>query len=438
MSTTGPFRCRYKWHNWRIVRRAFPIAAIALSLFSGCTRRQAVKGVPQAERRARVSVIKSVSPGPSESSRTDVEKGSCVANVTLERIDTYGLLANAAKEQSDGRTVRAVLWFSDQAPYRRGELPASTDGIPRRLFIDLEEVQLSKRVPSVISVGSGGLIRIRPFDLDPRTTRVSFDVTETAEYRLFPLVHPFRIIMDFREFEKRDNTVNPSIRHWTIAIDPGHGGSDFGASGDTGLKESHLTLDMANRLRAVLRASLPNVQVVLTRDQQRVVSLEERTAIANGYGADLFLSIHFNASSSPAEIGGVSTYIIDTANNAQALSLAARENGITEKEVSGLQAIVASLYRKDQVKHSEKLARAIQSRTIAAGRALVPRLADRGTSRALFYVLIGATMPSVLIEASFIARAPESAALTNERYREALARGIARGIIDYVNSEVKP
>lgn len=369
-----------------------------------------------------------------------VPEGAGSGPITLERIDIYGLLGNrtppSGAKGSD--TVRVVLWLDEQAPYRRGELPASSDGLPRRLFLDLEEVSLGKRVSSVLPVGSAGLLRIRSFSLDARTTRVSFDVEQGTEYRVFALVHPYRIVMDFRAFGDSPRSSRTTAPHRIIAVDPGHGGSDFGAVSEEGLKESFMTMDLAKRVKDMLQASVSGSRVVLTREDNSAVSLEERTAIANGYGADLFVSIHFNASTSPAEIGGVATYIIDTTDSAQALSLAAAENGITEQEVSGLQAIVASLYRKDQVSRSYRLAKLIQRRTLTAGRVFMPKLADRGTKPALFYVLIGARMPSVLVEASFITRSPEAPSLRNESYRQALATGISRGIIDYINNSEKP
>lgn len=417
-------------------------ATTLVAAFSACTRETASSGAETIEKAIAPSTQTTMSPGTLSKSQAAVTVPEDAGNrpITLERIDTYGLLGNRTPPNGakGANTVRVVLWFDRQAPYRRGELPAASDGLPRRLFLDLEEVSLGKQVSPVQTVGSAGLLRIRSFVLDARTTRISFDVEQATEYRVFALVHPYRIVMDFRGSSDSPRGGKTTARHEVIALDPGHGGSDLGAVSEDGLKESFLTLDLAKRVKTILQASISGARVILTRQDSSAVSLEERTAIANGYGADLFVSIHFNASTSPAEIGGVGTYIIDTTDSEQALSLAAAENGITEQEVSGLQAIVASLYRKDQVSRSYRLAQLIQRRTLAAGRVLLPKLADRGTKRALFYVLIGARMPSVLVEASFITRSPEAALLRDSSYRQALAMGISRGIIDYSNNREKP
>jgi N-acetylmuramoyl-L-alanine amidase len=433
------------WHyptGRRAVRRTVQATTLAFAAFFACSPETAPVGADKIDTAIAPSNQKSALSKalPKSNGAVTGPEGFGSRPVKLERIDIYGLVGgrDTRSDTKQSNTIRVVLWLDGQAPYRRGELPASNDGLPRRLFLDLEEVILSKKVASVLPVGSAGLLRIRSFGLDTKTTRVSFDVERATEYRVFELVHPYRIVMDFRGSSDCPRGPSATAQRGIIALDPGHGGSDFGAASEDGLKESVLTLDLAKRIKEMLQASLSGSRVVMTRQDNSAVSLEERTAIANGYGADLFVSIHFNASTSPAEIGGVATYILDTTDSAQALRLAAAENGITEQEVSGLQAIVASLYRKEQVIRSFRLATLIQRRTLATGRVLVPKLADRGTNRALFYVLIGARMPSVLVEASFITRSPEAASLRNESYRQALATGISRGIIDYINNREKP
>jgi N-acetylmuramoyl-L-alanine amidase len=188
---------------------------------------------------------------------------------------------------------------------------------------------------------------------------------------------------------------------------------------------------------AALKRRLPGASVVLTRERDEDVSLEERAALANGYQADLFVSIHFNASHSPEDKGGVSTFILDTSDDVQALRLAARENATSEKEVSDLQVILASLYRKEQVRASERLARSIHRSTLASASRMLPELPDRGVKSALFFVLVGARMPAVLLEASFITNRVEEQALRTERYRGLLAEGITDGIVKYLQAEAK-
>ena len=213
-----------------------------------------------------------------------------------------------------------------------------------------------------------------------------------------------------------------------IVLDPGHGGDDFGARA-FGLRESDLTLDLAKRVRTLLARRLPAVRVVLTRESDVLVSLEQRAAMANAISADLFLSIHLNAADEPVDRGGVTTFVLDTGNDRQALRLAARENGTSVAEVSELSRILASLHREDQVTASRAFAGQVHRATLLGGRRVLPRLYDRGVREAMFYVLVGARMPAVLLEASFLSREPEAEALRTVEYRQALAEGIAEGIV---------
>jgi N-acetylmuramoyl-L-alanine amidase len=354
----------------------------------------------------------------------------------IERIDVLGVVPSAMSDES--RTIRVVLWLNRLAPYRRSELAATADGLPRRVFVDLEEVKLGKQVNPALPVGAGGVIRIRSFVLDGNsrdetTLRVSFDVGRRTEYHIFSLTHPYRIVMDFRDPRPRAKPRGEN-ESYTIVLDPGHGGADTGARGADGSKESALSFDVAVRVEEVLRAFLSRPRVILTRGERTGVSLEERAAIANGYNADVFVSIHFDASSSRRESGGVSTHVIDTSDSGQARRLAAAENGTTAGQVTELQTIFASLEREKQLARSLILARSVQRQTVAEGRKLVPDLVDLGTSHALFYVLIGTRMPSVLIEASFIAGGLESVFVGQPQYRQALATGIARGIVGYLQT----
>jgi N-acetylmuramoyl-L-alanine amidase len=255
-------------------------------------------------------------------------------------------------------------------------------------------------------------------------------VTATSAYRLFFLSEPFRVVMDFREEAK--GKAAPAGRQWTIALDPGHGGEQCGAKGPNGLKESHVALAIARRVRQALRRQAPGARVVMTRDEDQVVSLEERAAIANAVDADLFVSIHLNASHAADDLGGLATFVLDTTDDQAALRLAARENDMDMEAVSKLQLILASLYRRAQVDRSRALANDVQRSTLRSARQLLPALHDRGVKSALFYVLVGAQMPAILVEGSFISRPDEAAALATDEYRQALADGIAGGILQYL------
>jgi N-acetylmuramoyl-L-alanine amidase len=355
--------------------------------------------------------------------------GKPEAAVTLEQISLYGSAGAQVERAQASREARVVLRFDGVAVYRRGELPAE-NGLPRRLVLDLDGVAIGPDVPAALSVGRGGLERVRTFVLDGERVRVSFDVTATSAYRLFFLSEPFRVVMDFRE-ETRGKPA-PAGPQWTIALDPGHGGEQCGAKGPNGLKESHVALAIARRVRQALRRQAPGARVVMTRDEDRVVSLEERAAIANAVDADLFVSIHLNASHAADDLGGLATFVLDTADDQAALRLAALENDMDMEAVSRLQLILASLYRRDQVDRSRALANEVQRSTLRSARQLLPALHDRGVKSALFYVLVGAQMPAILVEGSFISRPDEAAALATDEYRQALADGIAGGILQYL------
>jgi N-acetylmuramoyl-L-alanine amidase len=151
----------------------------------------------------------------------------------------------------------------------------------------------------------------------------------------------------------------------------------------------------------------------------------------------LFVSIHLNASASPEDKGGVATYVLDGTDDQAAIRLAAAENGTGTEAVTELQRVLASLYRADQLRRSLTLAERVQRGTLELGRRVFADLGDRGVKRSLFYVLVGARMPAVLVEGSFITRPEEAELLATDQYRQALAEGIAHGIAGYVEDELE-
>lgn len=343
---------------------------------------------------------------------------------TLESIVVYG------HEDREARSVRVVLALDRVAAYERLDLPAAGE-LPARVAIDLASTTPASALPSTIPVGAAGLARIRHARRDDRT-RVVLDLEPGTGARVFLLPQPFRVVIDVTRGEPGAATTTGAARDVDlILIDPGHGGDDYGARA-FGMREADIVLDLAMRVRDVLRRRLPNVRIVLTRDRDVFVSLEQRAAMANAVSADAFVSIHLNAADESVDHGGVTTFVLDTTNDRQALRLAARENGTTTAEVGGLARILAGLRREEQVATSRALAERIHRGTLAGGRTVLPRLHDRGVRSAMFYVLVGATMPAVLVEASFMTREDEADALRNDRYRGALADGIAEGIVRWV------
>lgn len=341
----------------------------------------------------------------------------------LQRVEVFG--AGAAGQ----RHVRVVLYLDGAPPSRRSE--RSAEGrLPRRVLLDLEGATLAPEVPSVVPVGRAGLRELRLFSLPGGVLRATYDLAEQAEYRMFVLESPYRVVFDAALQGAGERT--PGQRR--VVLDPGHGGYNPGAKGPTGLRESDVALSLARRARRVLLREDPSMQVLLTRDSDVEVTLEERAAIANAADADVFVSIHLNASGSPTDKGGISTFVLDTNDDSQALRLAARENDTEVGQVGALAKVLASLYREDQAEHSRTLARLVHRGALTRGREELPDLPDRGVRRALFYVLVGVTMPAALVEASFITRPDEEQALRSDAYREALASGIARGILDYLGA----
>jgi len=221
-----------------------------------------------------------------------------------------------------------------------------------------------------------------------------------------------------------------------IVIDPGHGGHDTGTISAGGMREKDLVLDVARRLRGYIKHSYPSVEVILTRDSDRFVALEERTAIANSRRADLFISIHANASQSRVA-SGVETYFVSPDRvPAEDLQTAARENATLASEKAGerRQPLVASVTTMgNRVAESRELARYIQSGLVRGIGAQSPRTAaNRGVKHAPFVVLLGATMPSVLAEVSFLSNPKDEALLQTGEFRERVAASLYTGLNAYL------
>ncbi|HET9262811.1 MAG TPA: N-acetylmuramoyl-L-alanine amidase [Vicinamibacterales bacterium] len=216
-----------------------------------------------------------------------------------------------------------------------------------------------------------------------------------------------------------------------VVIDAGHGGHDPGTRAH-GLSESELTLDVALRLQQLL-AKQPGVEVVMTRDKDVYIPLEERTAIANREAADLFLSIHVNASRN-RDAAGVETYVLNFATNPEAEAVAARENSASGRTMHNLPSIVQAIALNNKIDESRDLAAVIQKAMIGKLRAKNRHLRDRGVKQAPFVVLIGAGMPSVLAEMAFITNKQEGQLLKTPAYRETIAEALFDAIVRYQRS----
>jgi N-acetylmuramoyl-L-alanine amidase len=219
-----------------------------------------------------------------------------------------------------------------------------------------------------------------------------------------------------------------------VVVDAGHGGHDTGAIGPTGVREKDVALAIVLRLAAKLRAD--GFEVVLTRDRDEFLALEERTAIANQKGGDLFVSIHANAHPR-RDRRGVETYVLDVANDRYAKRLATRENGILEEEGEApeVRRILADLDAKASAGPSRRLAGLVQRELTGAIRARYGEVRDLGVKSALFYVLLGARMPAVLVETSFLSNREEERRLRSSRFQEDAAAAVARAVRAFADAE---
>jgi N-acetylmuramoyl-L-alanine amidase len=216
-----------------------------------------------------------------------------------------------------------------------------------------------------------------------------------------------------------------------IVIDPGHGGHDPGAMGK-GVSEAELVLDVALRLEALLQKT-PGVEVMLTRRIDEFIPLQERTAIANREGADLFLSIHANASAN-AQARGIETYFLNFANNLNAASVAARENAASGQAMGALPDLVKAIALNNKLDESRDFATQVQRALIERARGTNKLVRDLGVKQAPFVVLIGAAMPSVLAEISFVTNPQEARLLRGSVYRQRIAEALLAAIRKYQTS----
>jgi N-acetylmuramoyl-L-alanine amidase len=216
-----------------------------------------------------------------------------------------------------------------------------------------------------------------------------------------------------------------------VVVDAGHGGRDTGAIGAHGVREKDLALAIARKVAARLTAL--GFQVVMTRKSDVFVSLDERTRLANEAHADLFVSIHCNAARH-RKLAGVETWTLNVSSDRYAARLAAFENAEADRTVSDLRLILADLATKANASDARDLAQAVQSSLVRTLRSRVGRVRDHGVKQALFYVLLGTRMPSILVETGFVSNPAEEARLKSPRFQEGTAEAIARGVKDFVDS----
>ena len=215
-----------------------------------------------------------------------------------------------------------------------------------------------------------------------------------------------------------------------IVVDAGHGGHDTGTIGPHGLMEKDLVLDVSLRLGKLLENKL-GADVVFTRPDDTFIPLENRTAIANQAQADLFISVHANSSRDPSA-RGIETYYLNFTSNPDALEVAARENAVSDQSIHELQDLVKKIALKDKIDESREFASDVDHALKSGLSARGNNMRDRGVKKAPFIVLIGANMPSILAEISFLSNPKDERKLQTPEYRQKIAESLYRGVTDYV------
>ncbi len=354
--------------------------------------------------------------------------------------------------------TRVVVDLSAAADFTKGKLSN-----PARLFFDLRNSTLTKECPRTFSVNDKLLKSVRLGQFNADTVRIVFDL-EVSDYdfKVFNLEDPARLVIDILpkgaadgkkkeaestgaretdirkpDAEKPDTRTEAGLLRRKIVIDAGHGGHDPGAVGPTGLNEKDVVLDIALKVRQIIRSEYPQYKVILTRDRDVFIPLPERAKIANSNDADFFLSIHANASPN-RQARGIETYFLNWTDDEAALRVAARENAISVKEMrkakSEMDIILASLDRDRKRDDSLRLAGFVQKSMISSMKPQYPRVNDLGVKSALFYVLVGAKMSSALAEVSFISNPDEEKLLSTDAYREEIAESLVSGINAYLGN----
>lgn len=357
--------------------------------------------------------------------------------------------------------TRIALYTRTRARYKVGKLAAEKEkNLPNRLYIDVLDARAGSDLSESIEVRDSVVHNIRCAEREGGFIRVVVDLDGDRQHRVFPMDDPARVVVDItsgedavakvigkklpgrqppkkkvKELKKKSRpgeslSMLVGLKVKRIVIDPGHGGRDPGAIGPKGTLEKDMALDVARRLKKLLEKKL-KLEILLTRDSDRFLALEARTAFANKREADLFVSIHFNAHRN-RKFRGVETFYLDLTNDRYSIKLAARENATSEKSISDLKYILADLALKSHVDDSILLSRLIQKAMVGKLRRKNKQVRDLGVKPALFYVLIGARMPSILIEGSFITNPLEEQRIRTKSYRQHLAEGIFTGIKNFI------
>jgi N-acetylmuramoyl-L-alanine amidase len=320
----------------------------------------------------------------------------------------------------------------------------SRAGLPQRLYVDLPRVWVGRRFDEGVPVADGLLRAVRLGQNTMRRTRVVLDLEHYSRHRLLVLRSPDRLVIDVYgqrsapetlSWPSRNHVVGPlnrlplqARRIRTVVLDPGHGGRDPGALGVDGLREKDVNLRLAHKLAPRLEDA--GFRVVMTRADDRTLSLEERTAIAESEGGDLFVSLHANASRRRSS-RGFEIYYLDESVERHSLRVAARENGVTQSDMDQLQRTLARFRVGELSRYASRLAGFVHDEIASDLSHRHRGFEDLGVKKGPFYVLFLSSIPSILIETGFVTNGGDAKLLRNEAFLDDLAARIAVGLSRY-------
>ncbi len=373
---------------------------------------------------------------PTPASDTSSERRTS-SNARADVVPDMGQLT-AVRYYSDATHTRIVFDLDRALDHRMGEVAS-----PPRVFIDLIGADLPDELPRTVAVDGTGVRQIRVAKNRPGVVRVVLDLESASGYSIFSLSDPHRLVLDVPSPEMADRLASArrppapegggearqlgfGIRR--IVIDPGHGGVAPGAIGRSGNTEKDLTLDISRRLAENLRSS--GYEVLLTRNGDESVPLENRPEFATRQHADLFVSVHINSSNN-GSLSGFETYYLDLATDPTAAETAFRENDSVTGGIGNLNDVLDDIVKNANKRESRDLAQSIQDSLVLQTSKSYPDVRDLGVKHAPFVVLVGAAMPAVLVECSFLSHDEEEQRLRDPEYRQQVADAIHIGIANY-------
>jgi N-acetylmuramoyl-L-alanine amidase len=370
------------------------------------------------------------SPAPSASvaALATVDGAGAIVVPAIDAASAAGGARITAVERYPGdESARVVVLVTRPAQFEVGFIPAQ-GSVDARLFVDVKGAKY--RGP--LAFDSKGIVKRVRLGKRADGTRIVLDLSQPVFRKVFYLPEPFRLVIDVASTPPTQEPTplgagKRAVRR--VVLDAGHGGHDPGATGPNGLREKDVTLDIAQRAAPLLAREL-GIATLMTRDTDEFVALDERTARANAFKADLFVSIHCNASLEP-QARGFMTFVLDDSRDSLAAEIAALENSASAAAATELASAMRQVVDPASLSRSVHFAELLQRSAAASLGLAYSGAADRGVRRAGFYVLAGAHMPAVLFEVSFISDEAEELRLNTGDYRQKLADAIVNAVRAY-------